>query len=408
MERLRRILVVDGSRVVRATLAKHLKDDFEIFEEHDGVSAWQTLMLDASIAAVVSGIHPPKLEAHDLLARLRASSMRRLREVPFVLIVSDLDNRAERQYDQTCGVTGFITKTMDKTTIVGILNKIFDPTAADPIAADPADRAAVDLSSTDILPEHAAVTEEAPPTAPADTPVEPLSKGPKLVPHDAFVSLASSISFSNSHSNTACALVFGIDNREALIQSFGQDVVEIIIARIASLLFAKVGPLDSIGRRGNDRLAIISSSVDLEKGIRFGHRVCRSLASGQVTIRGHKMKLTASVGVASSAEDHVADGTKLLEVADKRLDQALLCGGNTVASEHKPDCPLHCKNKMALKLIEALSSQGDKNIAKNIGTLGLKVLPLLKIMDRELSLGLPLADIKHQLQQRAKTEEASA
>ena len=120
------------------------------------------------------------------------------------------------------------------------------------------------------------------------------------------------------------------------------------------------------------------------------------------------MKLTASVGVASSAEDHVADGTELLEVADKRLDQALLCGGNTVASEHKPDCPLHCKNKMALKLIEALSSQGDKNIAKNIGTLGLKVLPLLKIMDRELSLGLPLADIKHQLQQRAKTEEASA
>ena len=395
MERLRRILVVDGSRVVRATLAKHLKDDFEILEESDGVSAWQTLMLDANIAAVISGIHPPKLEAHDLLARLRASSMRRLREVPFVLIVSDLDNHAERQYDQTCGVTGFITKTMDKSTIVEILNRILDP------AAD-------DLSSTDILPEQATVTEEAPPTPPAETPLEPLFKAPKLVPHDAFVSLASNISFSDPNTNKSCALIFGIDNREALIQSFGQDVVEIIIARIASLLFAKVGPLDSIGRWGNERLAIISNGVDLEQGIRFGHRVCRSMASGQVTIRGHKMKLTASVGVASSADDHVTNGTELLELADKRLDQALVCGGNTVASEHKPDCPLHCKNKMALKLIEALSSQGDKSIAKNIGTLGLKVLPLLKIMDRELSLGLPLTDIKHQLQQRAKTEEASA
>ena len=395
MERLRRILVVDGSRVVRATLAKHLKDDFEFMEESDGVSAWQTLMLDANIVAVISGIHPPKLEAHDLLARLRASSMRRLREIPFVLIVSDLDNQAERQYDQSCGVTGFITKTMDKTTIVEIVNKILDPSAND-------------LSSTDILPEQATAIEEAPPAPPPEAPLEPLIKVPKLVPHDAFVSLASNISFSDPNTNKSCSLVFGIDNREALIQSFGQDVVEIIIARIASLLFAKVGPLDSIGRWGNDRLAIISNGVDLEQGIRFGHRVCRSMASGQVTIRGHKMKLTASVGVASSAEDHVANGTELLELADKRLDQALVCGGNTVASEHKPDCPLHCKNKMALKLIEALSSQGDKSIAKNIGSLGLKVLPLLKIMDRELSLGLPLADIKHQLQQRAKTEEASA
>ena len=228
------------------------------------------------------------------------------------------------------------------------------------------------------------------------------------MPTEAFASLAANISFANPQTDKACALIFGIDNRENLIQSFGQDVVEIIIARIASLLFAKVGPLDSIGRWGSERLAIISNGVDLEQGIRFGHRVCKSMASGQVTIRGQKMKLTTSVGVASSADDHTVDGSELLALADKRLDQALVCGGNTVSSEHKPDCPLHCKNKTALRLIEALSAQGDKSIAKNIGSLGLKVLPILKIMDHELALGLPLADIKHQLQQRAKAEEASS
>ena len=390
MERLRRILVVDGSRVVRATLAKHLKDDFELLEESDGVSAWQTLMLDANISAVVSGIHPPKLEAHDLLARLRSSSMRRLREIPFVLIVSDLANDAERQYDRTCGVAGFITKTMAKSAIVELLNKLFSP---------------AELTSTDILPDFEAPKDEAPPQLHSEPPLEPLFKAPKLLANDAFTSLVSKVSFSDPKVGKACALIFGIDNREALIQSFGQDVVEIIIARIASLLFAKVGPLDSIGRWHNDRLAIISNGVDIEQGLRFGHRVCKSLASGQVTIRGQKMKLTASVGLASNTDDHVADGSELIALAEKRLDQALICGGNTVANEHKPDCPLHCKNKTALRLIEALSAQGDKSIAKSIGSIGLKVLPLLKIMDHELSLGLPLADIKHQLQQRAKAEE---
>lgn len=390
MERLRRILVVDGSRVVRATLAKHLKDDFELLEESDGVSAWQTLMLDSNISAVVSGTHPPKLEAHDLLARLRSSSMRRLREIPFALIVSDLTNDAERQYDRTCGVAGFITKTMAKSAIVELLNKLFSP---------------AELTSTDILPDFEAPKDEVPPQLPSEPPLEPLFKAPKLLANDAFTSLVSKVSFSDPKVGKACALVFGIDNREALIQSFGQDVVEIIIARIASLLFAKVGPLDSIGRWHNDRLAIISNGVDIEQGLRFGHRVCKSLASGQVTIRGQKMKLTASVGLASSTDDHVADGSELIALAEKRLDQALICGGNTVANEHKPDCPLHCKNKTALRLIEALSAQGDKSIAKSIGSIGLKVLPLLKIMDHELSLGLPLADIKHQLQQRAKAEE---
>ena len=55
IKKLRRILVIDDSRVVRATLNKHLKGSFELREEADGESAWQTLMLDASLCAVICG-----------------------------------------------------------------------------------------------------------------------------------------------------------------------------------------------------------------------------------------------------------------------------------------------------------------------------------------------------------------
>lgn len=99
----RRILVIDGSRVVRATLAKRLGDRFEVIEEANGESAWQRLMLDANIAAVISGIHPPRLDARDLFARLRASAMRRLREIPFILVYRT--SRIRRLLNPATGVT---------------------------------------------------------------------------------------------------------------------------------------------------------------------------------------------------------------------------------------------------------------------------------------------------------------
>lgn len=386
MKKLRRILVLDGSRVVRVTLAKHLQDDFGIVEEASGESAWQTLMLDPNIAAVVSGIHPPKLDAHDLLARLRASSIRRLKEIPFVLIVSDVENQADRDFDRARGVTGFLTKTMKKPAIVACLNALFAQNEATANEKDAKETAAQNMVTS---------------FAPSPEPEKPLDK-------DAFWTVLSELSFSEASTEDACALVFAIDNREALITQFGDDVAAMISARFASLLVAKVSPLDSIGRCCGERLAIISHGVDLKQGVRFGKQVCRSLASGQITIRGQKVKVTASVGVASTSDDMVDSGSALFFLAGQRLDQALVCGGNTVATEYKPKCPLHRRDKGDFELLDALTTQGEVSIAGHIGTLGLKILPLLRVMNQELALGLPLAEIRDQLEQRAMNETVTA
>lgn len=389
MNKLRRILVVDGSRVVRVTLTKHLKDDFEIIEEANGESAWQTLMLDAKISAVISGIHLPKLEAHDLLARLRASSLRRLKELPFTLIVSDVENQADREFDRTCGVTGFITKTMKKVAIVACLNALFEDggEAASVVAEEKEQR----KSPPNVVPMFA-----------------PTPETEKLLDSEAFWSVLTGLSFAEAPAEPVCALVFGIDDREGLIERFGDDVAGLIAARFASLLLSKLTPLDVIGRCRGERLAIISRSVDLRQGVRFGKQVCKSLASGQITIRGQKVKLTASVGIASTSDDVLTSGSELFFLADQRLDQALVCGGNTVATEYKPKCPLHCREKDVFEMLDVLMVRKGMNLAGNVGTLGLKIMPLLQVIDQELALGLPLAEIRKQLQQRASSEEATA
>ena len=386
MNKLRRILVIDGSRVVRVTLAKHLKDDFDVVEEANGESAWQTLVLDATIAAVVSGIHPPKLDAHDLLARLRASSIRRLQEMPFTLLVSDVENQAGPASDRLRGVAAVITKTMKKAAIVACLNALFEH-------ADEAARAAPEEKKTlppDVLPLPA-----------------PAPEAEKLLDSEAFWSVISGLSLADAPAEPVCVLVFGIDDREGLSASFGADVAAMIAARFASLLLSRLSPRDSIGRCRGERLAIISPGVDLKQGERFGKQVCRSLAAGQITVRGQKLKLTASVGVASTSDDVLSRGSELYFLADRRLDQALVCGGNTVAVEYKPKCPVHCRENDVDERLDVLSEATGLMHAGRIGALGLKIMPLLQRIDQELALGLPLADIQEKLQQRAAGEQAT-
>lgn len=388
--------MVDESRVVRATLSKHLKGEFEIREEADGESAWQTLMLDASLSVIISGIHTPRLGAHELLARLKASSMRRLREIPFVLITSDIDNKAEREFDRSRGVDGFISKSMSKSELLNYLDRLLDSAV---------------FTESVILPD-APSDESEPEPGPEPEPehmqatLEPIFKAPVILEPEPFSKLIDALALPNPKAGKLCMLVFAIDKRENLIASFGQEAMDMVVKRIASLLITKVGPSDAIGRCGDDRLCIISRGVDLDQGMHFARRVCRSLSAGQITIRGQKIRLTASVGVASNTNDPVSDGASLFALAEKRLTQALVCGGNTVASDSKMGCPLRRSDLSASGFLDAINLQDEKTMAAQIGALGLKVLPLLAVMDRELALNLPLDEIKRQLEQRKEVDKS--
>ncbi len=395
METIRRLLVLVSSRVVRATLSKHLKDDFEVIEEASGESAWQTLMLDSGISAVISGVHPLKLDAHDLLARLRASSIRRLRDIPFILVVSDLDNKVERDADRASGVAGFITKTMNKAAMLAALDGFFHPhgerePARESKVSPPAEAAMAPLAP-ELLLERAAPDEAGKPQS-----------------RDRFNSVLTTLPLADPLGEPVCIVVFRIDNRAALIEQFGEEIAVMIDARFAKLLMSKIGPRDQIGHCFGDRLAIVSHDVDLKQGERFGKQVCRSLASGQITIRGQKVKLTASVGVASTSDDKASSGMELFTLADQRLNQALVCGGNTVAIEFKSGCPMHCRDKQTAKLVEALAKPQESAIRLNLGAFGLKILPILRALDQELSLGLSLKEIEQQLEKRLQSESATA
>ena len=129
MADLPRILVVDDSRMVRMTLIKHLKGQYEVREECDGEAAWQTLVLDQSLHAVISDLQMPKLDGYGLLENLRSSKLRRLQEMPFIL-VSGEETEEERERARSLGVSDFVTKGAGSSEILARLNNLLALSAA--------------------------------------------------------------------------------------------------------------------------------------------------------------------------------------------------------------------------------------------------------------------------------------
>lgn len=368
MKKPHRILVVDGSRVVRATLTKHLGGTYEVLEEGNGESAWQVLMLDHQLSLVIAGGHLPKLEALELLTRVRASSIRRLREMPFVLIVSDLDNQEVRESERSRGANGFLLKTMKQPEILAILKGLLDP-PAESVAPVP------------IRKNRAETVVHDQPRLLSGVKFDEALAGMTLAPGAEPVS----------------ALVFGIDGREMLIARFGQEAAVRIEERFASLLLSKLGPRDLAGQCSGAHLGVISRGVDLLQAVRFGKKVCKGLAAGQIMLRGEKVRLTASVGVASTSDDIVGTAAELLALASQRLGQARICGGNTVTTEVRAGCPGHCVSDSTARIVAALRSPEILVDSGELAVLARQILPLLRVMDRQLALQLPLAQIERQI-----------
>jgi CheY-like chemotaxis protein len=103
------VLVVDDSRFVRASLVRGLAGRFRIQQAESGERAWELLLLDGSIAAILSDLSMPGIDGFELLRRVRASMLERVRELPFAML-SGSDDAAQRDRALALGADRFVVK----------------------------------------------------------------------------------------------------------------------------------------------------------------------------------------------------------------------------------------------------------------------------------------------------------
>lgn len=326
MTKLPKVLIVDASRVVRASVGKCLRGNFDVCEEADAESAWQSLVLDSSIVAVVSGLDVKTLEGAGLIERLRASKLPRLNQLLFLLLVSDSFSEEGRALAMQLGVSEFIPK---KSAGLAIKHRLLNhqsvsdqATAGEAGSTECGTQSDVGLGDFMSRVDRLAGLNE----APENLSSYPAAGDEERLDHCLHASLAQA-----DGRKVSAALVFGLDDYEDFRLRYGSELVDTIVLKLSRLLASKIRSDESLLHLLGGRIAIVSATAGREQCASFAKRVCKALAAAKISLRGEPVPATISVGVAAQPEDQAATTTdELLRLASSRLDAAVLAGGNRV------------------------------------------------------------------------------
>lgn len=366
MSDLPRVLVVDDSRLVRASLVQHIRSQYEVREEADGDAAWQTLVLDQSIRAVVSDLQMPKMNGYELLERLRSSRLRRLQQMPFIL-VSGEETEEERGKARGLGASDFITKGSGAIEILTRLGNLLALQQAQE-NLDNGREQMVQNPATGLFTR-------------------------KYLELQA----AQALSHSARHGIDVSLMVLGFDGYGELSRRLGPQLAEEVGNRFARMLAGKMRQEDSLGHVAEGQFAVVSPGTAPNYCASFAERVRQAVEVSRLSVQGQSLALTVSIGLASVPTDVVSSAGALLDLATQRMQQAMQAGGNCTEAGGSLPATRPISLQHALELLRA-NRQGP--VLPHLDALLAQLLPLLSLIDEKLDLTLPVAEIERYLEER--------
>ncbi len=363
-----RVLIVDQSRMVRATLIKLIRKHYGFREEGDGEAGWQALVLDHSIHLVICSLSLPILDGEGLLARVRSSKLARLRRMPVLVIAGDNAEAMERA--RALGASDFIRRGIGSGELVARIDALLR------LAAE-----------KDEPGGEAALTAKHPNTGlPGRRQIE-LETGravAQAVREDTPVSI----------------MILGFDHCDRLREEHGEELAREFQRRLASMLAKKVRREDSLGHYSDDDLVVVSPGTPYPASETFAKRICAAFTVANITVHGQRVDLTISIGVANAPVDRQNTAAALLALAAQRLKSARMAGGKRVVAcfEQVQETAMPAIDH-AIDLIRA---GHEREVIPHLVPLGLEAFPLLELLARELKLGLPLADLHKRMLDHAQ------
>jgi PleD family two-component response regulator len=266
-----RVLIADDSRIVRATLIKHIEGMFEFREAFDGEHAWETLLLDPNIRVVVTDLTMPRLDGYGLLQRIRTSKISRIRDVP-VVVISGNDEQGERDRAKAAGATDLITKGIATAQLLSrleVLSKLI------------ATQGEFERGLEALVQDDAAV-----PRAILPTPEDLQAQADNL--------LANAIRNKRDFVMLNVAVGLKHTGLEGLPTAVPASVAE----AIGQLLQRIVRQTDCVARTGESEFTLATGSIAFDSARLFAQRVCQAIANANL-VKDGRMSFVASCGVAS-------------------------------------------------------------------------------------------------------------
>ncbi len=113
------LLIVDDSRMVRKIISVNLKSEkhFKITEASSGLEALDKLM-ESPIDLIFTDINMPNMDGLEFIKRCKEDAQ--FSEIP-IIVISTEDGVEDRQRAMELGATGFVSKPLDRDSILDII-----------------------------------------------------------------------------------------------------------------------------------------------------------------------------------------------------------------------------------------------------------------------------------------------
>lgn len=367
-----KVLVVDDSRMVRATITKHIRGRFDVRDEADGEAGWEALLVDPAIQVVLTDIGMPRLDGFGLLERIRGSRVQRVQDLPVIIISGDEDDEA-RDKALRLGANDFVAKGASSVEL---------------------------LARLDSLVRHARTRRELDESRAAlatQSPLDPVSglATASYLSHHAEQEMA----LARRHRADISVMVIDIDHYEQLGEWHGSHVAELITRKLSKILSTKVRKEDTVSQLAPSRFAVLSPSTDLMGCCAFALRLQRAMEKLVMTYRDERIRISVTIGVSSSAVDGMQTVEHLIETAAKRVQRGVVAGGNRVVGDQgevdQAMVDRHLKQAISIDhaLLQLRVGAADE-VAERLPDVIATLLPLLELMESRLQCGLPLELLK--------------
>lgn len=366
---LPRILIVDDSRMVRASIIKNIKGRFDVREEGDGEAGWQTLLLDAGIQVLISDLTMPKLDGYGLLQRVRDSSISRIRDLPVIMISGDEDESA-RNRAKECGATDFITKGIGTAELLARLEALMKLAQA---------RNDLENMSKQVMID----------------PESGLSTGEYLKQQG-----RQALALAQRRGDEVSVIVVEILSFDDLVAKYGRAVGDQLIRQFRTVLSKRVRLEDTVSQTGTSQFSVVCPGIDPADALAFTQRLDQTIRGATISYRGERVEIGLKFGIANSRDDDWQTLTHLLQLAQERAGPE---AGETegqqfvqaeVVEAPPPPPPMEVEDAIAL-----LRSGENNQVKPHLALLAVKLLPLLKLIDTELKLGLKVEEAEIRLQE---------
>lgn len=128
------------------------------------------------------------------------------------------------------------------------------------------------------------------------------------------------IEFSRAHrmNRPFCCMMLDLDHFKQVNDKYGHQVGDEVLQEFARRCKCSVREIDLVGRYGGEEIIILLPETDLKTGLQVAERLRKSIAETPITVAGHELTLTTSIGVA-----HLDENTLQLNTLVARADQAL-------------------------------------------------------------------------------------